>query len=183
MMNIGGRKMRDEYRDYDERRRMMEDDMYDDDYAYRRGERGGRYPMNYGEEYPGRRGVRGTGRYGNPRFRRYSQDDGAELSYREMKDWVNNMETTDSNGNIIKRGEKYSISQAIELVQRIGIKFDKFSEEEFWVAINAMYSDYYSVLGDNPEMYAKLAKAFLCDGDAVRDKLSAYYYAIVEPRM
>lgn len=175
--------MRDEYRDYDDRKRMMEDDMYDEDYAYRRKDRGGRYPMDYRDDYMGRRGVPGTGRYGNPRFRRYAQDDGDELSYREMKDWVNNMETTDSNGNIVKRGEKYSMAQTMELAQRLGVKFDKFSEEEFWVAMNAVYSDYYCVLGDNPEMYAKLAKAFLCDSDAVRDKLSAYYYAIVEPRM
>ena len=53
---------------------------------------------------------------------------------------------------------------------------------EFYVAMNMMYSDYSQVakkMGmDNPEYYAHMAKAFLCDPDAGEGKLRKYMTAI-----
>lgn len=55
---------------------------------------------------------------------------------------------------------------------------------EFYVVINAMYSDYgktaakYSV--DKPEFWADLAHDFLCDADAEDDKVGRYFRDIVK---
>ena len=105
------------------------------------------------------------------------------LSDKEMKMWVHEMETTDNNGAVVKRGEKYTEQQAMDMAKRLNIKFDKFSEKSFWVALNMMFSDYYSVLGENPDIYARLAKAWLCDSDVAMtgdDKLYAYYCYVVD---
>lgn len=105
------------------------------------------------------------------------------LSDKEMKMWVQDMETTDNNGNVVRRGEKFNEQQAMDMAKRMGIKFDKFSEKSYWTVLNMMYSDYYSVIGDNPDMYARLAKAWLCDSDVAMmgdEKLFAYYCYVVE---
>ena len=55
---------------------------------------------------------------------------------------------------------------------------------EMYAIMNAMASDYgdaaakYKV--DTPEFYADLAKAWLCDEDAVPDKAAAYYGCVVK---
>lgn len=50
--------------------------------------------------------------------------------------------------------------------------------------MNAMYSDYSGVAkkvnANNLDFYIAMAKAFLGDKDAVHDKLSAYYTAVVK---
>lgn len=54
---------------------------------------------------------------------------------------------------------------------------------DFWLAMNAMYSDYGKVGAkhslDKPEFYADLADAFLSDPDARPGKLARYYHEIV----
>ena len=55
---------------------------------------------------------------------------------------------------------------------------------DFWVAMNAMYSDYGKVAAkhnmDKPEFWADMADAFLSDPDARKGKLARYYWDIVE---
>lgn len=56
---------------------------------------------------------------------------------------------------------------------------------KFWVAMNAVYSDLSEVAErhgvGNDEFYADMAKSFwLCDKDAVEDKLAAYYENVVK---
>ena len=66
----------------------------------------------------------------------------------------------------------------------MGIKFDKFSLEEFMVTTLMVYTDYCKTLGTaNMETYLRLAKDWLCDEDAgikYGEKLAAYYDYIVE---
>lgn len=54
---------------------------------------------------------------------------------------------------------------------------------EMYAIMNAMASDYGEVAAkhkvDIPEFYADLAKAWLCDADAVPDKAAAYYGCVV----
>ena len=68
--------------------------------------------------------------------------------------------------------------------QEMGIKFDKFTEEEFYTTVLMLYSDYKSSLGTaNADIYLKLAKDWLCDEDAEMqygEKLAAYYESVVE---
>ena len=66
----------------------------------------------------------------------------------------------------------------------MGIKFDKFSMEEFMVTALMMYTDYCKTLGTaNMDTYLRLAKDWLCDEDTTLrygEKLASYYDYIVE---
>ena len=157
-----------------------------DDYA-----RGGR-DYNYGEDY-----ARGRGRdynYGNdyargrdygympypPYMMDYASQGSEYLSDRDLQMWADKLmrdvEDKDkqflSRENIRKRADE------------MGIKFDKYSFEEFYVVVLMKYTDHCKTLGTaNMDIYLKLAKDFFEDPDtALRygEKLATYYYDIVE---
>lgn len=55
---------------------------------------------------------------------------------------------------------------------------------EFWIMMNALYSDYCKVAKrygvDRPEFFAEMTKAWLEDKDAVQNKAAMYYECIVK---
>lgn len=105
-----------------------------------------------------------------------------QLDHREMHEWVNSLETMDMNGNIVKRGEKFTEQQAMDMGKKIGVKFDKFSEKTYWATLNMLNAMLYAVIGDNPDYIARIAKAWLCnENEALMgdEKLCEYYYSIV----
>lgn len=101
----------------------------------------------------------------------------------DMKHWKHNMENADGT-----RGEHYDMEQIMHAAEKVGVKFNDFSEKEFCLAVNMMYSDYCKVLKKHlpPEkeliVCAELAKAFLDDADGPEpsEKLALYYYCIVD---
>lgn len=111
--------------------------------------------------------------------RDYAQG-GEYLSDKELKMWADKLmrdvEEKDkqflSRENIRKRADE------------MGIKFDKYSFEEFYVVVLMKYTDHCKTLGTaNMDIYLKLAKDFFEDPDtALRygEKLATYYYDIVE---
>lgn len=111
--------------------------------------------------------------------RDYAQG-GEYLSDKDLKMWADKLmrdvEEKDkqflSRENIRKRADE------------MGIKFDKYSFEEFYVTVLMKYTDHCKTLGTaNMDIYLKLAKDFFEDPDtALRygEKLAAYYYDIVE---
>lgn len=68
--------------------------------------------------------------------------------------------------------------------EEMGIKFDKFSLEEFYVTVLMMYTDYCKTLGTaNMDIYLRLAKDWLCDEDVASkygEKLAAYHQNVVK---
>ena len=68
--------------------------------------------------------------------------------------------------------------------QEMGIKFDKFNQEEFYLTALMMYTDYCKTLGTaNMDIYLRLAKDWLEDDDvSVKggEKLAVYHDCIVE---
>ena len=157
-----------------------------EDYA-----RGGR-DYNYGEDY-----ARGRGRdynYGNdyargrdygympypPYMMDYASQGGEYLSDRDLQMWADKLmkkvEDKDkqflSRENIRKRADE------------MGIKFEKYSFEEFYVVVLMKYTDHCKTLGTaNMDIYLKLAKDFFEDDDAAvkyGEKLALYYDHIVE---
>lgn len=90
-------------------------------------------------------------------------------------EWCKAMENEDGT-----RGPHWSMDQARQVMEQNKIHCD---EVEFFVALNMMYSDYCEVAKkhgcSNAEFYAGMAKAFLDDKDANRNKLSRYYEYIV----
>lgn len=111
--------------------------------------------------------------------RDYAQG-GEYLSDKDLKMWADKLmrdvEEKDkqflSRENIRKRADE------------MGIKFDKYSFEEFYVTVLMKYTDHCKTLGTaNMDIYLKLAKDFFEDPDtALRygEKLATYYYDIVE---
>ena len=148
-------------------RGMREQDYnYGRDYNYDRGRDYGYMPyppymMDYG--------------YG----RDYAQGE-KYLSDKDLKMWADKLmrdvEEKDkqflSRENIRKRADE------------MGIKFEKYSFEEFYVVVLMKYTYHCKTLGTaNMDIYLKLAKDFFEDPDtALRygEKLAAYYYDIVE---
>lgn len=92
------------------------------------------------------------------------------------KEWTGMMKNADGT-----MGAHWTKEQTKPYMSQIGYKGD---EAEFWAIMNAMYSDYCAVLKkfgvDRPEVYAALAKAWIEDKDAVKDKAAIYYECIVE---
>lgn len=150
--------------------------------------------MEYGIE-DGRRGVKGTGRYGiggsryygdrarsgsdyhheemydDDDYRRYGYDRASEgelhLSKKDMTEWKRNMVNAD--GSL---GEHFDGQRVKEMAERLGIKYKGYDEKELCLVTNMLYSDFCEALKGviPPEKelmtYVKLAKAWLEDEDA-----------------
>lgn len=117
---------------------------------------------------------------GGAMARGYSNSEYAPHFDRQMaEDWAESMENEDGT-----RGPHWTLEQAKQVMAQKEIGG---SPLEFYVALNAMYSDYSKVakkLGVNTvDFYACMAEAFLNDKDAVggggAEKLAAYYNAVV----
>lgn len=148
----------DSYPDYDD----IDYEMDERDYAMdsRRGGRYDRYPF----EMSGRVGDRHGSRM---------------LSEKEISKWKKMLmsEIDDKEKQFLKE------DTILRRAEEMGIKFKEFSEDEFYVTVIMVFSDFSKALGTmNPDMYIKLAKYWLCDEDAelqYGEKLAAYYDAIV----
>lgn len=86
------------------------------------------------------------------------------------------------------RGKHFSMSDAEEAASKLGIRFDEYSEKEFCMVMNMLYSDFCEVFRSyiTPEKeahyYAKFAQAWLEDDDGPigSEKLALYFYCIVD---
>lgn len=152
------------------------------------------YEDGYEDGYAdARRGVKGTGRYGrrdridnedgmNNMDRRDGHQSPLRLSKEDMREWKRMLENADGT-----RGAHYDMSQIMSVVDKLDIKFDEFSEAEFCMTVNMLYSDYcHTVKKYVPqekalEFYACMAKDFLDDDDGPEPwtKLMLYYHCIV----
>lgn len=102
---------------------------------------------------------------------------GDTLCDEKCVEWVNKMHSGSESG------KKWSIEQTNELARRLDIDFGSYTPYEFWAVYHMMYYDYRDALkrsaGVVEELtFAKFAKAFLEDEDAVGDKLKEYYFHI-----
>lgn len=91
-------------------------------------------------------------------------------------EWLEKMQNADGS-----RGTKWQYERAEQLMKQVGFQGDPM---EFFVILNAMYSDYCKAAKkfgvDRPDFYAELAKAWLDDPDAEDDKAMLYYEYIVK---
>jgi len=100
-----------------------------------------------------------------------------KFNRRMAEEWVENMEGEDG-----AKGEKFSLEHARKIMEERGIHCDPY---EFWAVLNAVHSDYGKVfskfgIGNNLDFLAEMAKAWICDKDAVEDKASAYFIYVVK---
>lgn len=109
--------------------------------------------------------------------RGYGSYDGMQKLTKPMaEEWMRNIHNGDGS-----TGQHWTLEQTTQVMQQKNYPCDPV---EFWVAMNMMYSDYYTTAKkfnvNNADFYAAMAKAFLCDEDAESGKLARYYSAIVK---
>lgn len=106
----------------------------------------------------------------------YSSDMSMPMTKEIAEEWTSNMKNEDGT-----KGPHWKMEQVKQLMAQKGIQCDPW---EFFVILNAMYSDYCSVFkkhGVNTiDMYTDVACAWLNDSDAMDDKASRYYEYIVK---
>lgn len=106
----------------------------------------------------------------------YSSSKGAPMTKEMAEEWTRSMRNEDGT-----KGPHWTMEQVKQVMAQKGIKYDL---AEFYAILNAMYSDYCSVLKkhgvNNIDFYVDLAAAWLNDSDAVPNKAAMYYECIVK---
>lgn len=94
--------------------------------------------------------------------------------------WVESMENEDP---AHPTGARWTMEEVKPYAAKHGIEEGTEEFIEFWAAMNMLYSDYYTVFKEynliTPDSFAKMAKAFLHDKDAMDHKLGRYYCGVV----
>ena len=110
--------------------------------------------------------------------------DEEEFSREDAREWVDGMINEDDKK---PHGGMWDENFVKPLAQRVGVPSDGSAFWEFYAVVNALHSDLCKVLAeynaDHPMCYAKLAKAWIHDKDAVDNKTKMYWECIVKPKM
>lgn len=151
-----------------------------DDYArgYRDGYDRASYEIHgdYAQGDGARRRSKTTGRY-------MSDRDGLRLSNKEIMDWEHRLKNADGT-----TGKHFEFNEVMHAAEKLGIMFDEYSEKEFCMVMNMLYSDLCEVcrasISPDKEAihYAKMAKAWLedKDGPPPSEKLALYFHCIAD---
>lgn len=123
-----------------------------------------------------------AGRVGReyPMFDHHMSGGTQYLTEHELKDWAKRLlsEVDEKDKSMLEK------EAVLSKAETLGIEFEKFTKEEFYVVVLMMYTDFCKTLGTaNFDIYLKLAKDWLCDDDiALRysEKLAAYHDTIVK---
>lgn len=101
------------------------------------------------------------------------------LTDREIEEWTHRLLSEIDN----KDREMLQKEKVMKRAEEMGIKFDYFTPEEFYLVVLMKYTDFSKTLGNaNLDTYLKIAKDWLCDDDVKHkysDKLALYYDYIV----
>ena len=93
--------------------------------------------------------------------------------------WVDSMENESG-----ETGETWSFEEIEEMAEKHGIPKQEKKLVEFYAVMNMLASDYYKVAEKfdvlEDDFFVCMAKAFIDDKDAVKDKVAAYYECIVK---
>ena len=93
------------------------------------------------------------------------------LSREEAQEWVQHMEHEDGT-----KGQHWSYEQTTQVLKNKGYDINC---AEWYAIMNSMHADYCEVAKmfgvDNIDFYSAMAKAWLCDDDAVEDKARQYW--------
>lgn len=159
---------------------------YGDGNDYGRGRRDNGYPNDYGRNDYGRNDY-GRNDYGRNDYGRndYGYDYGEpteRLNDQDMMEWEQNLRNKD--GTV---GKHYTLEQIRPVAQKLGVQFDGYTDKEFCMALNMLYSDncayvkHYVTPDKELMYYVEATKAWLEDDDGKRgwEKLASYYDNIV----
>ena len=103
-------------------------------------------------------------------------DEAHELDARTAQAWTSHMENSDGS-----RGPRWTMDQTDEVLKRRGWDIPS---PAFYAVMNSVWSDYGATLRrhgiDDTDLWAELAKDWICDEDAKPGKAARYYEDIVE---
>lgn len=103
-----------------------------------------------------------------------------KLTMEEAQEWVESMENEDEEHPF---GGPFDLEMAKKLAEKVGVKTEGQRFIDFYAAINAIWSDYGKTFAkyelEDPVFYACLAKDWINDRDAVKNKAWMYYHCIV----
>lgn len=106
-----------------------------------------------------------------------------KLTEEEMKKWVESLENSDGT-----KGETFTMDEAKAIAKKVGASYKNYTEMDFWVVLNSVYSDYSESLkkagaaSESPATYGQIALGWLEDDDSYEpdEKLYRYYTEIVK---
>ena len=110
----------------------------------------------------------------------YKKAYGEHLTPSTCKEWVARLDVTD--GSSRTNGEKWTVEQASDLGQRMGINWNYMTKNEWYAALNVFYSDFFRTankyqIQDEAEFYADLAvDYFVNDSDGKNKTVFCYYF-------
>lgn len=138
----------------------------------------GYYGMGEDNARGGRR--RDMARYGRRNYQRTYDYDSGMLGQEEIMEWSEKLKE-----ELEDKDKQYFSKENIKKkAEEMGIKFDKFSLDEFYLTVLMVYTDYCKTLGTaNMDIYLRLAKDWLEDDDVKvkgGEKLATYHDYIVE---
>ena len=169
-------------RDYEDSRRMRDSRDYKSSYDYRDSRDYTDY-RDYGYD------SRDYRDYRDSRSRRDSRDYESDMrDYNDYEDYDDGKMYEEYEKDLhhwaekLKPKDKFSMSkeQIISHAKSMGIRFDRYSENEFYTTYLMMVSDY-KELGSEPSFFVKMARDFLEDDDMAvspSEKLCIYMYKI-----
>ena len=104
----------------------------------------------------------------------HSSKGGEEEYYEDLERWTEKL----------KRKDRFKVKkeEIISHAKQMGVRFEEFTEEEFYVVYLMMVSDFKAVANDF-RSYLNMAKEWLMDDDievSPSEKLCIYYYEIVK---
>lgn len=105
------------------------------------------------------------------------------LDPEDIHEWMDKLKNSDGT-----TGPHWKMDQTTAAGKMVGVMMGHITQEDFWAAMNMMYSDYSAVAdkfnANKPEFFAELAKSFLFDkdGPAPEKKLAAYYRSIASQK-
>lgn len=107
----------------------------------------------------------------------YTMENGSDkMDKKQAENWTKHMKNEDGS-----TGARWTFDEVQKVMQQYGVDCDPV---EFYATMNMLYSDYGKVFKKHNaatvQFYVDMAKAFLDDEDAVKDKLAQYYRYVVK---
>lgn len=151
------------------------------------------YDGVYNRAYPPmvKRGVNDRGRSRDSRGRynegygiyNMAHDMPKKLTDEEKQNWLDMLQNED--GTV---GETFSKDEARAIAKKVGAKFDNYTEEDFALVLNLVYSDYCNAIEkagidtDNLMLYGHMALSWLEDSDSYKpeEHIARYWKYIVK---
>lgn len=180
------RDMRDmgyDYNNYDSRYDYNDYGDYGDYGDYEDGEKisgyYGKTPFEMRRDYARGRDSRDYARRGRGR-RDYGYDYGAEpMSPQEIREWSEDLLSQLDD----REKEFFKKDKVLKRAEELGVSFDEFTLEEFYITVIMLYTDYKKDIGSaSIDPYINMAKDWLKDPDSALkygDKLTAYHDYII----